>query len=449
MANIFSQMFSQFGPGPAQRMDQGGGEYTGRIPGVYEGDDTYIPELRTMATPNPIATTGNGMTVRDDKEAIRQRLLARERKQLENARLAEGNTQPGSGLVRPPQGGGGELSAGSGASPLSSVLIGKDTSGTVVTKPTEEVVETATEAVTPQSIAESVVTQTTPEMVPRKTVEGLARNVLPHARNIAQIVGQSVPGAKQTPNVEEFWTGVYDDPLTKTAIGTGKVIGDFAGEQVDYWRDTLGVAPGTSVTQFFGDQADLYGGFYAPKIKSLKDDIIGFFTPDPMPEGNKPPSDPASATGIGSGDSIQEKAMSVLRPAGALAHKSVKGTGDMFGDRFWDIFYNSIPGLDQRGQSGNTVTTPTDMSPTMEGQVGPPAEFETVDQQQARVDAASGPQVFDRRRIKPAWMKWFTPDRFENENIYDDMTEEERRANLLARIAAGDNSMVTTRPVRQ
>ena len=65
MANIFSQMFTPFGPGPAQRVDQGGGEYTGFIEGVYEGDDSSpmfpTPQLGTP-TPlldKPISNTGD------------------------------------------------------------------------------------------------------------------------------------------------------------------------------------------------------------------------------------------------------------------------------------------------------------------------------------------------------------------------------------------------------
>ena len=77
LPSFLQAMFTPTGP-PRQRMDQGGGEYTGFIPGVYEGDDSSpIDFQRSMTSrsvsgpttrriperlPDPTATTGTGPT---------------------------------------------------------------------------------------------------------------------------------------------------------------------------------------------------------------------------------------------------------------------------------------------------------------------------------------------------------------------------------------------------
>jgi len=439
-------------------MDQGGGEYTGYIPGVYEGDDSN-------SMPSPIATTGNGMTVRDDidvtQEAIRQRLLARERKQLEAARQAEGDTKPISGSVVtldpevipkfkpnapyvPPVVAGGSAPA--------------DVAGSL-DSPTTTGVPFIEEAMKAGKGAISTVTDLIPEplfdagfgafdsiMANVKNdwdAGGGALNPISRNNYIQQLIDKGANSETIARLMDKFM------PFAESAVeSAGSIITDLGkNETIASAFDNVGPTAG-KVIDSAGNLVRRAGEF-----------ATGLFTPDPMPETK--PSDPVSeiaknpndnassftvgpngvptigvsvptngpaqppSTPIGAGDTIQEKAMSVLRPAGALANESLTGAGDMFGDRFWDIFYNSIPGLDQRGQSGSTVTRPP-----MEAPSG-----HTVDRNTLEVDAGAGQAIGgrDRRNVKPGWMRWFTPDMFESENVYDDMTPQQRLANFEAR----------------
>ena len=83
LPSFLQAMFTPTGP-PRQRMDQGGGEYTGFIPGVYEGDDSSPIDFQRSITsrsvsgpttrrlPNPNATTGTGQTpTQDMMDAVR------------------------------------------------------------------------------------------------------------------------------------------------------------------------------------------------------------------------------------------------------------------------------------------------------------------------------------------------------------------------------------------
>ena len=82
LPSFLQSMFTPTGP-PRQRVDQGGGEYTGSIAGVYEGDDSSpvfprsitsqsVSGPTTRRLPPPNATTGMGQNAGQDiQDAIR------------------------------------------------------------------------------------------------------------------------------------------------------------------------------------------------------------------------------------------------------------------------------------------------------------------------------------------------------------------------------------------
>jgi hypothetical protein len=120
-----------------------------------------------------------------------------------------------------------------------------------------------------------------------------------------------------------------------------------------------------------------------------------------------PARDVANTANAPMGGSIQET-------AGALYSKLPQGVrsfgeqpaGNLLPTGAWDYFFNSIPGFDQRGQSGNT----TSISPSSVL----PGHAPTTESLGVGLDQFGGRNPTQPN--KPAWMQWLTPKRFESGN---------------------------------
>jgi hypothetical protein len=263
MANMFSQMFTPTGP-PRQRMDQGGGEYTGYIEDVYEGDDSSpmfrVPQLGTP-TPllnSPISNTGDGDTFAADQEAIRRRLLAR---------MAESKTQPGYGA-------GGAIMAPEVKDPQ---------------LPTDTIV-TDTVTAGPTSITDTVVEATSGNPREKKTLEGLFSDSKELFDKGAGFLGD-----------EQMWTDVYSSPEFGLAKGFGQVAGNIGSDAADWlgkfnltpFEDEEDLAPayswmGENPGIAAGGAAALGGAGIANRMLKARAVIPGsnLDTPDPKPTVN-------------------------------------------------------------------------------------------------------------------------------------------------------------------
>ena len=259
MANLFSQMFTPTGP-PRQRMDQGGGEYTGYIEDVYEGDDSSpmfpAPQLGTP-TPllkSPISNTGSGDTLAADQEAIRRRLLAR---------MREGQAQPGYGA-------GGAIMAPEVKNPK---------------LPTDTIV-TDTVTAGPTSITDTVVEATSGNPREKKTLETFGRDAKSLFDETAGFLSD-----------EDVWTGIYDDDGTKLLMGAGEVAGNVGRDAFDFisdWSSTKDMSPGYDLV---GDNPAIAAGGAAAlgsagiANRMLKGRVSApsgsnIDTPDPKPTAN-------------------------------------------------------------------------------------------------------------------------------------------------------------------
>ena len=281
MANIFSQMFSQFGPAPAQRADQGGGEYTGFIPGVYEGDDSM---------PSPIGTTGMGQTVNDYRANAQRAVLAKRRAELLAGRQAEGGAQPN--VLSKPM----ERSVLTGELPVT--VHAPDGSTPFVPR------------VATPTIADAAVTPGSPAASVAGGPNWMQKNPIYDAYNDAVAWADSAEGNPINDKAMEIYRnylkpaqeseeiGELLNPVFKKVDQFGNLISE-AGK-FDYMGADYG-AMGSQLKKdaaqfvdpiqgFAKSQLDLYKGFYGGAFNKAKDTIAGWMTPDDMQDTQ--PSDP-------------------------------------------------------------------------------------------------------------------------------------------------------------
>ena len=290
MANIFSQMFSQFGPAPAQRADQGGGEYTGFIPDVYEGDDSM---------PSPIGTTGMGQTVNNYRADAQRAVLAKRRAELLAGRQAEGGAQPN--VLSKPM----ERSVLTDELPVT--VHAPDGSTPYVPRVATPTIADA--AVTPG--ATSAGTSWLPMDIAKKAgglvpeamwdlgfgaIESIMKNV---QRDFDQGGGALDPTSQNNYVQQLIKAGANDEtiarlmdkymPIVKSAIPNLQN-NEWLATQFDEYMPKLEGA-GNEIVQFARDQGNLYSSFYGSAFNKAKDTIAGWMTPDDMQDTQ--PSDPA------------------------------------------------------------------------------------------------------------------------------------------------------------
>ena len=288
-------MFSQFGPAPAQRMDQGGGEYTGFIPEVYEGDDTYIPISRTMAERDAAA----------NKLAIQQRTLARRKEELEAAanKADAATITP----ITPPT----ELSVLTGKPPVT--VHAQDGSTPYVQRdPTPTIAEAV---VTPSA------TSTGASWLPLEGIAKKAGNLIPEPywdagfgiydkimadvkRDFDQGGGALDPTSQNNYLQQLIKAGANDEtiarlmdkfmPAAKTAAAAIPNLqnNEWLATQFDEYMPKIKGA-GNEIVQFARDQGNLYSNFYGPMWDKFQTTLGTWAIPSNMP--NPVPTDAGHA----------------------------------------------------------------------------------------------------------------------------------------------------------